>query len=73
MTLNDILGIVVMFLCGVLFGALFERWINTKKVVCEHKDWDCDTQVKVIECNKCKKKAFLRDHRDLFLKPNDRL
>ena len=30
MTLNDILSIVVMFLCGVLFGALIERRINTK-------------------------------------------
>jgi len=30
MTLNDILSIVVMFLCGVLFGALIERWINIK-------------------------------------------
>ena len=30
MTLNDALSIVVMFLCGVMLGALIERLINTK-------------------------------------------
>ena len=37
-----------------------------KQITCEHKEWDCDTQIRVIECKKCKKRAWIRDYRSLF-------
>jgi len=37
----------------------FLVWYNQTN--CEHKEWDCDTQIRVIECKKCKKRAWIRD------------
>lgn len=42
----------------------FSFWY--KQITCEHKEWDCDTQIRVIECKKCKKRAWIRDYRSLF-------
>ena len=42
----------------------FLVWYNQTN--CEHKEWDCDTQIRVIECKKCKKRAWIRDYRSLF-------
>lgn len=42
----------------------FLVWYN--QTTCEHKEWDCDTQIRVIECKKCKKRAWIRDYQSLF-------
>lgn len=42
----------------------FSTWI--KQMRCKHKDWDCDTQIRVIECDKCGKRAWIRDYRSLY-------
>ena len=42
----------------------FSVWF--KQITCEHKECDCDTQIRVIECKKCKKRAWIRDYRSLF-------
>lgn len=42
----------------------FSIWYN--QITYEHKEWDCDTQIRVIECKKCKKRAWIRDYRSLF-------
>ena len=42
----------------------FSVWY--KQITCEHKEWDCDTQIRVIECKKCKRRAWIRDYRSLF-------
>lgn len=33
---------------------------------CEHKEWDQDTQIRVIQCKECGMRAWLRDTKNLF-------
>lgn len=40
------------------------RWYN--QMVCSHAHWNCDTQIRVIECASCGKRAWIRDYKDLF-------
>lgn len=35
---------------------------------CPHKEWTCDTQIRLIKCNKCGKKAWITEYKDLFKK-----
>jgi hypothetical protein len=35
---------------------------------CEHKEWDQDHQIRVIQCRQCGTRAWLRDTKDLFTK-----
>lgn len=35
---------------------------------CEHKEWDQDHQIRVIQCKQCGLRSWLRDTKDLFKK-----
>ena len=35
---------------------------------CKHEKWNCDKQIRVIECVKCGKRAWIEDYVDLFKK-----
>ena len=37
-----------------------------KQFFCKHKQWICDTQIRVIECKKCGKRAWIKEYKDLF-------
>ena len=37
-----------------------------KVLNCEHKEWDQDTQIRVIQCKECGMRAWLRDTKNLF-------
>jgi len=33
---------------------------------CTHKKWNCDTQIKTIQCRECGKKAWIEDYITLY-------
>lgn len=35
---------------------------------CKHETWNCDTQIRLIQCTKCGKKAWINDYVDLYKK-----
>lgn len=37
-----------------------------KQQKCTHEKWDCDTQIKVIECKECGKRAWIDEYRNLY-------
>ena len=37
-----------------------------KEQKCQHKKWDCDTQIRTIECKECGKRAWIDDYRSLY-------
>ncbi len=45
-------------LCGV-----FTWW---KQLRCKHEKWNCDTQIRTIECRECGKRAWLEEYRSLY-------
>ncbi len=52
----------------------FKQWILSivrrnflsKQELCEHKEWDCDTQIRTIQCRKCGKRAWIKDYKSLY-------
>lgn len=40
--------------------------ILSKQSRCEHKNWNCDTQIRVIECTECGKRACIKEYVNLF-------
>ena len=43
---------------------MYERYKRQQK--CIHEKWDCDTQIKVIECQKCGKRAWIENYKSLY-------
>jgi hypothetical protein len=37
-----------------------------KRIFCLHTDWSMDTQIRVIECKRCGKRAWIEDIKSLF-------
>lgn len=37
-----------------------------RQFFCKHEKWDCDTQIRTIECKKCGKRAWIDKYRDLY-------
>jgi len=35
---------------------------------CNHSNWNCDTQIRVIKCKKCGKTSWIDDYVDLYKK-----
>lgn len=33
---------------------------------CMHEKWDCDSQIRVIQCQKCGKRAWIENYRSLY-------
>jgi len=33
---------------------------------CKHKNWNCDKQIRVIECKECGLRAWIDEYVDLF-------
>jgi hypothetical protein len=33
---------------------------------CAHKKWNCDTQIRTIECIECGKRAWIEDYKNLY-------
>lgn len=33
---------------------------------CKHERWNCDKQIRVIECKECGKRAWIDDYVDLY-------
>ena len=40
--------------------------IIDKQRTCNHAHWDCDNQIRTIECKECGLRAFIDDYVDLF-------
>ncbi len=36
------------------------------RLKCKHAKWDCDTQIRTIECRECGKRAWIEDYRSLY-------
>lgn len=39
--------------------------------ICSHEKWNCDTQIRRIECCECGKKAWIKDYKDLYTNKNE--
>lgn len=37
-----------------------------KQLICKHEKWDCDTQIRTIQCRECGKRAWIEDYRSLY-------
>lgn len=48
-----------------LIIALTDWWLIK---TCEHENWTCDTQIRVIECQRCGKRAWIKKYKNLFKK-----
>ena len=54
--------------------ARFKQWILfvvrrsflSEQELCEHKEWDCDTQIRTIQCRKCGKRAWIKEYKSLY-------
>lgn len=55
-----------MYLIQKLQSLISRFFIWHSQITCEHKEWNCDTQIRVIECKKCKKRAWIKDYKNLF-------
>lgn len=55
----------------------FIKWLFSKKFIkeykqyniekkCEHREWDIDNQIRVIECRSCGKQARVVEYKNLF-------
>lgn len=42
---------------------IFTWW---KQLRCKHENWDCDTQIRTIECRECGKRSWLKEYRSLY-------
>ena len=42
----------------------FSLWY--KQIKCKHEKWDCDTQIRTIQCRECGKRAWIEDYRSLY-------
>ena len=40
----------------------------SKQQHCNHEKWNCDTQIRTIECIECGKRAWIEDYINLFKK-----
>jgi len=40
--------------------------IHKEQLKCPHRYWDCDVQIRTIECCQCGKRSTLNDYRDLY-------
>lgn len=40
--------------------------VYLKKVFCSHPEFDCDNQIRVIECVKCGRKSWIRDYKNIY-------
>lgn len=40
--------------------------LRIKQFLCPHAEWDCDKQIRTIECRGCGKRAWIRDYKDLY-------
>lgn len=43
---------------------MYEKYKEQQK--CKHAKWDCDTQIRTIECRECGKRAWIEDYRSLY-------
>jgi len=43
---------------------MYEKYKQQQK--CKHEKWDCDSQIRVIECKECGKRAWIEDYHSLF-------
>ena len=37
-----------------------------KQIKCKHEKWDCDTQIRTIQCRECGKRAWIEDYQSLY-------
>jgi hypothetical protein len=66
------ISFILIFIGSTSLGTLV--WKNGKRRVqdtiktklCEHKKWDCDTQIRTIKCRECGKKAWIEEYRNLY-------
>ena len=49
-------------IAGIISRFLF--WY--KQIKCKHKKWDCDKQIRTIQCIKCGQRAWIEDYRNLY-------
>jgi len=43
---------------------MYARYKQQQK--CKHEKWDCDVQIRTIECCACGKRAWIDDYRSLY-------
>ncbi len=44
-----------------------------KQLFCNHSDWYCDKQIRVIRCVKCGKESWIKDFIDLYSNTDNNL
>jgi hypothetical protein len=44
---------------------------ESKERTCRHEKWNCDTQIRRIECCKCGKRSWIEDYKDLYTNKKD--
>jgi len=48
-------------------GGVISRFLLWyKQIKCKHEKWDCDTQIRTIQCRECGKRAWIEDYRSLY-------
>lgn len=51
---------------GKIGDKLEEARIQLVQQKCEHKHWNCDNQIRTIECKDCGKRAWIDDYVNLY-------
>ncbi len=48
-------------------GGVISRFLLWyKQLTCKHEKWDCDTQIRTIQCRECGKRAWIENYRSLY-------
>lgn len=42
--------------------------LMVKRMKCKHEHWNCDIQIRTIECKECGLRAWIDDYTDLYKK-----
>jgi len=45
---------------------MYKRY--NKQLKCNHEKWDCDNQIRVIECKECGKRAWIDEYKNIYNK-----
>lgn len=46
--------------------SIFQVKLFIKQLLCNHENYFCDTQIRVIECEKCGHRSRIKDYKNLF-------
>lgn len=53
----------IQTLIKIRIDEIYEKYKKQQK--CNHKIWDCDSQIRVIECKECGKRAWIGEYKSI--------